>query len=161
MEYPNIFFFLFHHKNACCRYICTHQKQLAEVSNENPTYIFIEKQEKYLHILIEKKKKEEEEKQQTNKKPTSGAMETKNTNNHLRWWYQITHEGDKLLNILFNPGSTGSLVKVINYSIYCLIHVLLNLDRLCLWKQCRSRSVCFWRSQMIWIYTVIQCVNLY
>ena len=27
----------------------------------------------------------------------------------------------------------------------------------CLWKQCRSRSVGFWRSQLIWIYTVCHC----
>ena len=29
--------------------------------------------------------------------------------------------------------------------------VLLNLDMPCLYKQCRSRSVGFWRSQLIWI----------
>ena len=32
--------------------------------------------------------------------------------------------------------------------------VLLNLDMPCLCKQCRSRSVCFFRSQLIWICTV-------
>ena len=32
--------------------------------------------------------------------------------------------------------------------------VLLNLDMLCLCKQCRSRSVDFWRGQLIWICTV-------
>ena len=32
--------------------------------------------------------------------------------------------------------------------------VLLNRDRSCLCKQCRSRSVGFWRSQLIWICTV-------
>ena len=31
----------------------------------------------------------------------------------------------------------------------------------CLCKQCRSRSVGFFRSQLIWIYTVIKYVNLY
>ena len=35
-----------------------------------------------------------------------------------------------------------------------LILVLLNLDISCLCKQCRSRSVGFWRSQLIWICTV-------
>ena len=32
--------------------------------------------------------------------------------------------------------------------------VLLNPDKFCLCKQCRSRSVGFWRSQLIWICTV-------
>ena len=36
--------------------------------------------------------------------------------------------------------------------------VLLNLDIPCLCKQCRSRSVGFWRSQLIWIYTVCHSV---
>ena len=35
-------------------------------------------------------------------------------------------------------------------------------DRPCLYKQCRSRSVGFWRSQLIWTFTVChQHVNLY
>ena len=37
---------------------------------------------------------------------------------------------------------------------YPLTLVLLNSDISCLYKQCRSRSVGFWRSQLIWIYTV-------
>ena len=36
--------------------------------------------------------------------------------------------------------------------------VLLNPDILCLCKQCRSRSVGFWRSQLIWICTVCHSV---
>ena len=35
---------------------------------------------------------------------------------------------------------------------------VLNLDMHCLCKQCRSRSVGFWRSQLIWIYTVFHSV---
>ena len=34
-------------------------------------------------------------------------------------------------------------------------------DMPCLSKQCRSRSVGFWRSQLIWICTVIKYVNFY
>ena len=37
--------------------------------------------------------------------------------------------------------------------------VLLNPDMSCLCKQCRSRSVGFWRSQLIWICTVCRYVN--
>ena len=43
------------------------------------------------------------------------------------------------------------------YSILHIIHltlVLLNLDISCLYKQCISRSVGFFRSQLIWICTV-------
>ena len=39
-------------------------------------------------------------------------------------------------------------------SILYLTLVLLNPDMSCLCKQCRSRSVGFWRSQLIWICTV-------
>ena len=43
----------------------------------------------------------------------------------------------------------------------CLTLVLLNPDIPCLCKQCRSRSVGFWRrSQLIWICTAIKYVNL-
>ena len=38
-----------------------------------------------------------------------------------------------------------------------LILVLLNPDIPCLCKQCRARSVGFWRSQLIWICTVCHC----
>ena len=44
---------------------------------------------------------------------------------------------------------------------FCYVHVctiltlvLLNSDTPCLCKQCRSRSIGFWRSQLIWICTV-------
>ena len=37
---------------------------------------------------------------------------------------------------------------------FLLTLVLLNPDLSCLCKQCRSRSVGFWRSQLIWICTV-------
>ena len=36
--------------------------------------------------------------------------------------------------------------------------VLLNPDMPCLDKQCRSRSVGFWRSQLIWIYIICHLV---
>ena len=39
--------------------------------------------------------------------------------------------------------------------------VLPNADMPCLCKQCRSRSVGFWRSQLIWICTICQSVNEY
>ena len=39
-------------------------------------------------------------------------------------------------------------------SFHILTLVLPKLDILCLCKQCRSRSVGFWRSQLIWIRTV-------
>ena len=48
---------------------------------------------------------------------------------------------------------------IIIYSLITL--VLLNLDIPCLCKQCRSRSVGFFRSQLIWICTVCHYVNLY
>ena len=47
-------------------------------------------------------------------------------------------------------------------TITTLTLVLLNPDRSCLCKQCRSRSVGFWRSQLIWsTLFVIKYVNLY
>ena len=42
-----------------------------------------------------------------------------------------------------------------------LILALLNPDIPYLCQQCRSRSVCFWRSQLIWICTVCHYLNLY
>ena len=55
-----------------------------------------------------------------------------------------------------------SLATIFLLSHRCLLNkvectltlVLLNLDRSCLCKQCRPRSVGFWRSQLIWVYTV-------
>ena len=49
------------------------------------------------------------------------------------------------------------------FSIRTLCHdhltlALLNLDIPCICKQCRSRSVGFWRSQLIWICTVCHSV---
>ena len=41
---------------------------------------------------------------------------------------------------------------------FCLTLVLLNPDIPCLCKQCSSRSVGFWRSQLIWICTVCHLV---
>ena len=41
---------------------------------------------------------------------------------------------------------------------YALTLVLLNQDRHCLWKQCRSRSDGFWRSHLIRTYTVFHWV---
>ena len=40
------------------------------------------------------------------------------------------------------------------YIVQILTFVLLNLDIPCLCKQCRSRSIGFFRSQLIWICTV-------
>ena len=51
------------------------------------------------------------------------------------------------------------LVPPVTYNlkqIYILALILLNLGMACLCKQCRSRSVGFWRSQLIWICTVCQ-----
>ena len=45
-----------------------------------------------------------------------------------------------------------------NGLVQILTLVLLNPDIPCLCKQCRSRSVGFWRSQLIWIYTVCHSV---
>ena len=42
---------------------------------------------------------------------------------------------------------------------HILTLVLLNPDAPCLCKQCRSRSVAFWRSQLIWICTV--CLSMW
>ena len=48
----------------------------------------------------------------------------------------------------------NNLLSVLNSSYVILTLALLNPDIPCLCKQCRSRSVGFWRSQLIWIYTV-------
>ena len=41
-------------------------------------------------------------------------------------------------------------------NVHFLTLILLNPDMSCLCKQCRSRSVGFWRSQLIWICTICQ-----
>ena len=51
--------------------------------------------------------------------------------------------------------------KVLKNKTDQLTLVLLSPDTPCLWKQCRSRSVCFWRRQPIWICTVCEYVNFY
>ena len=56
-----------------------------------------------------------------------------------------------ILNVWPNSLFLGSRYVVINES---LTLVLLNPDIPCLCKQCRARSVGFWRSQLIWICTV-------
>ena len=50
----------------------------------------------------------------------------------------------------------GSLYRRRKFANFChdLTLVLLNPDMLCICYQCRSRSVGFWRSQLIWICTV-------
>ena len=53
--------------------------------------------------------------------------------------------------------STGELLR--RLSLPMLTLVLLNPDMSCLCKQCRSRSVGFWRSQLIWICTV--CLSVF
>ena len=50
------------------------------------------------------------------------------------------------------------LFLLVIMNMFTLILVLLNPDILCLCKQCWSRSVGFWRSQLIWIYTVCHSV---
>ena len=45
-----------------------------------------------------------------------------------------------------------------HHDLWLLTLVLLNPDMPWLCKQCRSRSVGFWRSQLIWIYTVCHSV---
>ena len=52
---------------------------------------------------------------------------------------------------ILNPYHTCSKIWT---SPFCLTLFLLNPDMSCLCKQCRSRSVGFWRSQLIWICTV-------
>ena len=59
-------------------------------------------------------------------------------------WNHYKQEGDRQ--------TIDTYWQVIYY--YFLTLVLLNPDIHCLCKQCRSRSVGFWRSQLIWIYTV-------
>ena len=49
-------------------------------------------------------------------------------------------------------------IATVVHSTQLLILVLLNLDMPCLCKQCGSRSVGFWRSQLIWICTVCHSV---
>ena len=56
--------------------------------------------------------------------------------------------GEKLSRIIFNY--TVLTLAMLNK----LTLVLLNPDISCLCKQCRSRSVGFWRSKLIWICTV-------
>ena len=50
--------------------------------------------------------------------------------------------------------TTNPLLKLILPLYWLLTLVLLNPDIPCLYKQCRSRSVGFWRNQLIWICTV-------
>ena len=51
----------------------------------------------------------------------------------------------------YDPSQDSSLTVTFRSS---LTLVMLNPDIPCLCKQCRSRSVGFWRSQLIWICTV-------
>ena len=57
-----------------------------------------------------------------------------------------------------SKGSDYPLILAV-WSMSLLSLVLLNPDMRCLYKQCRSRSVGFFRSQLIWIYIVIKYVN--
>ena len=61
----------------------------------------------------------------------------------------------RLCSVIVSP--PGQLL----YFFSLLTLVLLKPDILCLCKQCRSRSVGFWRSQLIWKGTVCHNVNLY
>ena len=50
------------------------------------------------------------------------------------------------------------LISSVPVHILFLTFVLSNPDMPCLCKRCRSKSVGFWRSQLIWIYTVCHSV---
>ena len=52
-------------------------------------------------------------------------------------------------------------VQPIRFFRFSINPVLLNPDIPCLCKQCRSRSVGFWRSQLIWIFTVCHLVCVF
>ena len=77
----------------------------------------------------------------------------------------IMSEGIQILRINPVGGHTGDMVdfclKLLSCHPSCqssLTFVLLNPDIPCLCKQCRSRSVGFLRSQLIWICTVCHSV---
>ena len=62
------------------------------------------------------------------------------------------------LNIVMQTFNTARHPRHLEAVVNVLTVVLLNPDILCLCKQCRSRSVGFWRSQQIWICTVCHSV---
>ena len=86
----------------------------------------------------------------------------------LNLWMEVIHIcpdvtywlGVLCFTILTNPSDLEvkvmdlETIYVKSFWLKFLTLVLLNLDIHCLCKQCRSRSVGFWRSQLIWIYTV-------
>ena len=87
---------------------------------------------------------------------------------HLRWfltfdWYSA-HLNTKTTLIYDVDRVTGFCIFQYILVFWCILYqpkvvscltlVLLNSDIPCLCKQCRSRSVGFWRSQLIWICTV-------
>ena len=69
---------------------------------------------------------------------------------------EIWHVWDHLS--LFSQKNNNKKIKISSAAAICIIRILTlvlpNRDMSCLCKQCRSRSVGFWRSQLIWICTV-------
>ena len=68
-----------------------------------------------------------------------------------------------LLKILPRVLCIKSPYHIYHIYLHAVTVVLLNPDMADLCKQCRSRSVGFWRSQLIWICAVCHsvCINLY
>ena len=62
----------------------------------------------------------------------------------IKVWHMLQDSFAMFQNIIF----------VLNWNKSILTLVMLNLDMHCLCKQCRSRSVGFWRSQLIWIFSL-------
>ena len=73
--------------------------------------------------------------------------------------YKTLDDIEKDFNLMVKNAKTFNepkslIFKVIVTKSNILTLVLMNPDMSCLCKQCRSRSVGFWRSQLIWICTV-------
>ena len=91
---------------------------------------------KQLHILI-----------QVNKFSSS------NSNLNCMSTVKSVNVHEKVLKWLLKT-SWSHFVVLMEIKTDLLTPVLLNQDRHCLWKQCRSRSDGFWRNHLIMIYTV-------
>ena len=77
------------------------------------------------------------------------------------WWFVTSQAFEYGIFVLIIVNTLALAMKV---TVFCIgdqvliTLVLLNPDIRCLCKQCRSGSVGFWRSQLIWIYTVCHSV---
>ena len=87
---------------------------------------------------------------------------------YLELWLKThtsMHSHKIKLDLQVTPRTVNILKFLTLYSILSglsiLTLVLLNPDIPCLCKQCRSRSVGFWRSQLIWICTVCHLVCVF